>query len=223
MTQESSPVLLMFIMRSPHASGVRGCAATAGGSPQEKKRAHLLDTYWGRPVPGFGDPERATADRRACAGGARREPHRTRVHRRRRRRVGRLPHVGAARSRVRQHRRHHTYIRRWAEADGCVHSRRCAVCAARQQASAGGDYALSGSSRCGDRAPSTHAASSWPSARSHSTPGSSCCRRRGVAGLPGHSSRTAQIVVDGRHGADAHRLLSPEPAEHEHREADSRR
>jgi uracil-DNA glycosylase len=24
---------------------------------QEKKRAHLLDTYWGRPVPGFGDPD----------------------------------------------------------------------------------------------------------------------------------------------------------------------
>jgi uracil-DNA glycosylase family 4 len=23
---------------------------------QEKKRAHRLDTYWGRPVPGFGDP-----------------------------------------------------------------------------------------------------------------------------------------------------------------------
>lgn len=24
---------------------------------QEKKRAHRLDTYWGRPVPGFGDPD----------------------------------------------------------------------------------------------------------------------------------------------------------------------
>ena len=24
---------------------------------QEKKRAHRQDTYWGRPVPGFGDPE----------------------------------------------------------------------------------------------------------------------------------------------------------------------
>ena len=24
---------------------------------QEKKRAHLSDTYWGRPVPGFGDPD----------------------------------------------------------------------------------------------------------------------------------------------------------------------
>ena len=24
---------------------------------QEKKRAHRLDTYWGLPVPGFGDPD----------------------------------------------------------------------------------------------------------------------------------------------------------------------
>ena len=23
----------------------------------EKKRAHRLDTYWGKPVPGFGDPD----------------------------------------------------------------------------------------------------------------------------------------------------------------------
>lgn len=29
------------------------CARVA----QEKKRAHLGDTYWGRPVPGFGDPD----------------------------------------------------------------------------------------------------------------------------------------------------------------------
>jgi len=27
-----------------------------GRVAQEKKRAHRLDTYWGRPVPGFGDP-----------------------------------------------------------------------------------------------------------------------------------------------------------------------
>ena len=43
-------------MRSCHASAARGCATTAAASPQEKKRAHRDDTYWGRPVPGFGDP-----------------------------------------------------------------------------------------------------------------------------------------------------------------------
>src|SRR5712671_6563327 len=28
-----------------------------GRVAQEKKRAHRYDSYWGRPVPGFGDPE----------------------------------------------------------------------------------------------------------------------------------------------------------------------
>ena len=50
---------------------------------EEKKRAHRDETYWGRPVPGFGDPERAAAAGRAGARRARRQPHRARVHRRR--------------------------------------------------------------------------------------------------------------------------------------------
>ena len=52
--------------------------------------------YWGRPVPGFGDPDGPRPDPRPGAGGARRQPHRPRVHRRRRRRLGRLPDGGPA-------------------------------------------------------------------------------------------------------------------------------
>ena len=37
--------------------------------------------YWGRGVPGFGDPRRRPGDRRPGPGGARRQPHRPDVHR----------------------------------------------------------------------------------------------------------------------------------------------
>ena len=43
--------------RSSAATTARACARTARASPREKKAAHRDDTYWGRPVPGFGDPD----------------------------------------------------------------------------------------------------------------------------------------------------------------------
>ena len=56
-----------------------------------KRRAFRDEIYWGKPVPGFGDPRARVLLVGARAGGARRQPHRARVHRRRRRRVRRLP------------------------------------------------------------------------------------------------------------------------------------
>ena len=47
----------MFIMQSCHANAALGCASTAERIAKEKKRAFRDDTYWGRPVPGFGDPD----------------------------------------------------------------------------------------------------------------------------------------------------------------------
>ena len=46
----------MFIMRSCHANAALACARTAEPIAHEKKRAYRDDIYWGRPVPGFGDP-----------------------------------------------------------------------------------------------------------------------------------------------------------------------
>ena len=53
----------------------------------EKRAAFRDEAYWGRPVPGFGDPQRADRRARAGAGGARRQPHRPGVHRRPQRRL----------------------------------------------------------------------------------------------------------------------------------------
>ena len=47
----------MFIMQSCHANAVLACATYCRTIAQEKKRAYRDDTYWGRPVPGFGDPD----------------------------------------------------------------------------------------------------------------------------------------------------------------------
>ena len=54
---------------------------------REKRASFRDEDYWGRPVPGFGDPGARVLDPRARAGGARRQPHRPGVHRRP---VGRL-------------------------------------------------------------------------------------------------------------------------------------
>ena len=43
--------------QSSTATRARVCAPTASASPREKKAAHRTETYWGRPVPGFGDPQ----------------------------------------------------------------------------------------------------------------------------------------------------------------------
>ena len=42
--------------RSSPAIAASGCARYCARIAREKKAAHRDDTYWGRPVPGFGDP-----------------------------------------------------------------------------------------------------------------------------------------------------------------------
>ena len=46
----------MFIMQSCHASAVRACALLPARRAGEEARVPD-ETYWGRPVPGFGDPD----------------------------------------------------------------------------------------------------------------------------------------------------------------------
>ena len=48
---------------------------------REKRRAYRDWVYWGKPVPGFGDPRRATGACGTCARSARLEPHRPSVYR----------------------------------------------------------------------------------------------------------------------------------------------
>ena len=49
---------------------------------RERRAAFAAEEYWGRPVPGFGDPDARDRDPRAGARRPRRQPHRPRVHRR---------------------------------------------------------------------------------------------------------------------------------------------
>ncbi len=66
---------------------------------RERRAAFADEEYWGRPLPGFGDPARARAAAGSRAGGARRQPHRAHVHRRP---LRRLPVRGAVAHRLRQ-------------------------------------------------------------------------------------------------------------------------
>ena len=132
--------------RSCRATRVRGCARTAREVAREKRRAFRDEVYWGKPVPGFGDPRARVLLVGARAGGARRQPHRPRVHRRRRRRLRRFPDGGAASRRLRQH-PDVAASRRRPRAAGRVHRRRGALRAAGQQADAGRNRQLPAASR----------------------------------------------------------------------------
>ena len=71
--------------RPPRSSTCRACPRLVEWREQvarEKRAAFRDEEYWGRPVPGFGDPQRPRARRRPRAGRARREPHRPGLHRR---------------------------------------------------------------------------------------------------------------------------------------------
>ena len=68
--------------RSSRAGAARGWSSGASRS-RAKGRAFRDETYWGRPVPGFGDPEARLLVVGPGAGRARRQPHRPRLHRRR--------------------------------------------------------------------------------------------------------------------------------------------
>ena len=59
--------------------GCRACPRLVEWREQvaaEKRAAFADETYWGRPVPGFGDPAARIVGRRAGAGGPRGQPHR---------------------------------------------------------------------------------------------------------------------------------------------------
>ena len=109
---------------------------------REKRAPIATTTYWGRPVPGFGDPRRAAADPRSGAGGARRQPHRPRLHRRRHRRLGRLPDGGAAPRRASPTSRRRSTPTTACRLRGVLHRRGRALRAARQQAAARRDRGL---------------------------------------------------------------------------------
>ena len=47
---------------------------------REKRAAYAGETYWGRPIPGWGSDRPGDPDRRPRSGGPRRQPHRPRVH-----------------------------------------------------------------------------------------------------------------------------------------------
>ena len=60
----------------PPAGGV-----ARGGGAGEARAPTATGTYWGRPVPGFGDPKAPADHRGSGARGARRQPHGADVHR----------------------------------------------------------------------------------------------------------------------------------------------
>ena len=73
---------------SSPARAARACAPTARASRARRKPRIAHDDLLGQArCPGFGDPQRARAGARPGAGGARRQPHRPRVHRRRARAI----------------------------------------------------------------------------------------------------------------------------------------
>ena len=65
---------------SPPAGAARASWPGARTWPGSAWPGIAESVYWGRPVPGFGDPARAAPARRPGAGGPRRQPHRPRLH-----------------------------------------------------------------------------------------------------------------------------------------------
>ena len=48
---------------------------------RERRAAYAAEEYWGRPLPGFGDPKASVLAARARSGRPRRQPHRPDLHR----------------------------------------------------------------------------------------------------------------------------------------------
>ena len=93
---------------------------------RDKRRAYRDSEYWGKPVPGFGDPH-ARVLVLGLAPGAHGSNRTGRMFTGDC--FGQLPVPGAARNRVR-HSAHGDRPRRWASAHGSIYHRRCPLRAA---------------------------------------------------------------------------------------------
>ena len=190
---------------------------------REKRASFADEEYWGRPVPGFGDPAARVARPRPGARGPRRQPHRPRLHRRP---LGRLAVRRAAPRRLRQ------------PADVGAAATTACGCTARGSSAAvrcappANKPTPAGARHLpavdGGRARAARATCAWSSASAPS-PGT---RRCGCAPRSGHPRPRPRPRfghgggVRRRRVAGAARLLSPQPAEHVHRaahRADARR
>ena len=172
---------------------------------------------------GLRRPGRASADRRSGAGGTRRQPDRPRLHGRRHRRLRRFPDGRAASHRLRQPRHVAATSTMGWHCTTRTSSRPSA--APRRTTSRGRKRSPAASiTWMPSSRTSPTSASSSRSARSDSTRGCSVLKRRGVrvSPKPQFGARRRRDARCRRHAAArrADRLLSPEPAEHQHRRAD---
>ncbi len=108
-----------------------------------RKAAFRNEVYWARPVPGFRRPERPTIDPWPRTRGAWRQSHRPGLHRRRRRRLRRLPDGGAQARGLCEHRDVATH-RRWIDVEGRLHRGGRPLRTAGEQAAARRDRSLPG-------------------------------------------------------------------------------
>ena len=138
------------------------------------------ETYWGRPIPGYGARGCADPARRARAGGARRQPHRPRVHGRR---VGRVPVACAPRAGP-ERPPGQPPRRRRPPAHRHPHRGRGPVRPARQQADARGTARPAARTSSARSSCSPSSGSSSPSARSAGTRRCGPCRPRPRAPRP---------------------------------------
>ena len=201
--------------RSSTAAAARGSSRGASRSRARSARRSATGTYWGRPIPGFGDPAARVlllGLAPAAHGGNRtgRDLHR--------RPLGRLPVRRAAPRRASPTSRRRSHRDDGLRAARLPHHRRGALRAAGQQAAAGGARRTarrgwSASSRC-SRAPRVVVCLGGVRVG-----GRRCAHaRRCAAARPpfGHGARRPR-----RRAVAAARLLPPEPAEHVHRQADA--
>ena len=180
---------------------------------REKVARFRDETYWGRPVPGFGDPDAADPPRRARAGRPRRQPDRAGLHRRR---VGRLPVGGAARGRA------SPTGRRRRRADDGLTLTGAWVAAAVRCAPPANKPTVDERDACAPflaRELALLDRSSASSSRSGPSAGTPCLRALAAPATPSPRPRPRF-----GHGAEvaigpyaARRLVPPEPAEHVHR------
>src|SRR5689334_14949439 len=191
----------------------------SAGEAARVPRRHLLGPARAR----IRRSRRTPADPRARACRPRRESYGSRVHRRWRRRLGRLSDAGASSPWLRQHPDVAAHTRR-TDADGRIHHRRRAMRAARQQASPRRDRALSRSPRVRSRGARSRASGggAWEDRIRCVAAAASTSRGHRVAPTAVRSWRRRTKGPRTGGTADPDRQLSSEPSEYEHGETDAR-